>query len=38
MSQKILIVDEEPNILELVQTCLEMAGYETIATESGEER
>lgn len=37
MPSKILIVDDEPDILELVQTRLEMAGYETIAAESGED-
>ena len=37
MALKILVVDDEPDILELVQTRLEMAGYETIAAESGEE-
>ncbi len=37
MPPKILIVDDEPDILELVQTRLELAGYETIAAESGEE-
>ncbi|NQW21267.1 MAG: response regulator transcription factor [Chloroflexi bacterium] len=36
MPLKILIVDDEPDILELVQTRLEMAGYETITAESGE--
>jgi len=36
MSPKILIVDDEPDILELVQIRLEMAGYETLTAESGE--
>ena len=37
MTSKILIVDDEPDILELVQTRLEMAGYETVTAENGEE-
>jgi DNA-binding response OmpR family regulator len=37
MPSKILVVDDEPDILELVQTRPEMAGYETITAESGEE-
>ena len=37
MPQKILVVDDEPDILELVQTRLEMAGYEIITAESGDE-
>ena len=36
MSPKILVVDDEPDILELAQTRLEMAGYETLTAESGE--
>ena len=36
MSPKILVVDDEPDILELAQTRLEMAGYETMTAESGE--
>ena len=37
MPSLILVVDDEPDILALVQTRLEMAGYETITAESGEE-
>lgn len=37
MTSKILIVDDEPDILELVQTRLEMSGYETVTAENGEE-
>ena len=37
MPPKILVVDDEPDILELVETRLAMAGYETITAESGEE-
>jgi CheY-like chemotaxis protein len=37
MPAKILVVDDEPDILELVETRLAMAGYETITAESGEE-
>ena len=37
MPSKILVVDDEPDILELVETRLAMAGYETITAESGEE-
>jgi len=37
MPAKILVVDDEPDILELVETRLAMVGYETITAESGEE-
>jgi DNA-binding response OmpR family regulator len=37
MPPKILVVDDEPDILELVETRLAMAGYETITAESGED-
>lgn len=37
MSYKILVVDYEPDILELVETRLSMAGYSTVTADSGEE-
>ena len=37
MSYKILVVDDEPDILELVETRLSMAGYSTVTADSGEE-
>lgn len=37
MTRKVLIVEDEPDILELVSYNLEQAGFEVIAAESGEE-
>lgn len=34
---KILVVDDEPKIVELLQIYLEMQGYEVIAAYNGEE-
>lgn len=37
MAKKILIVDDDPNIVKLVKTRLEAHNYEVIAAEDGEE-
>jgi len=37
MNEKILIVDDEPDLLELVRDTLEMAGYTVITASDGEE-
>ena len=37
MTQKIMVVDDEPNIIELVTAVLETEGYEVIAASSGKE-
>ena len=37
MAQKIMVVDDEPNIIELVTAVLETEGYEVISASSGQE-
>jgi CheY-like chemotaxis protein len=37
MSAKILLADDDPNIIKLLQVNLEMEGYEVITAEDGEE-
>jgi CheY-like chemotaxis protein len=37
MSHKILLADDDPNIIKLLQVNLEMEGYEVITAEDGEE-
>ena len=37
MSQKILVVDDEPDLREILQCNLESAGYEVDTAESAEE-
>ena len=37
MNEKILVVDDEPDLLELVRDTLEMAGYTVITASDGEE-
>jgi DNA-binding response OmpR family regulator len=37
MSAKILIVDDEPNLLRLIGYALEIEGYEIVTAESGAE-
>jgi len=37
MSEHILLVDDDPTILELVCTVLRMGGYEVVAASSGEQ-
>ena len=37
MAQKIMIVDDEPNLVELVKAVLESEGYEVITAANGEE-
>ena len=37
MAQKIMVVDDEPNLIELVKAVLESEGYEIITATSGQE-
>ena len=37
MAQKIMVVDDEPNLIELVQAILDSEGYEVITASSGRE-
>lgn len=37
MGKKVMVVDDEPDILKVIQTRLEASGYETILASNGEE-